>query len=365
MNKKLLAVAISAAMVAPAAMAEVTVYGAAQVEVTSVSLEGPTQGAIGNDSNTFSGTEVADNARGRLGVKASEDLGNGLKGIAQFEFYADTTDGNTDKGGTCTVESESSTAGETITSECTTKTKVSLTGRVAQVGITGGFGTVVAGNLKSPYKYTGGVKYDPFVATALEARRNGGMSGGALGHNSFIDNLVAYASPKGPVTASFAYGPEANDGAWAADVKYRAGGVEAFVAAIDAGDRADYSATKVGGSFKTGNHKVVGQYETISAGTGKDATILFLGYHMKMGKNILVAQWAQQSDKGSVANFADKKSLAGNADYVAVGVIHKFSKTTRVFGGFRSSTTGSSSYPGDKDTGRNVYTVGLRKDFKS
>ncbi|NOX76518.1 MAG: porin [Gammaproteobacteria bacterium] len=337
MNKKLLAVAISAAMVAPAAMAEVTVYGAAQVEVTSVSLEGAQRGQIGKDSNAFSGTEVADNARGRVGVKAAEDLGNGLKGIAQFEWAADTTTNNADS-----------------------NSKAALTARVSQVGITGGFGTVVTGNLKSPYKYTGGVKYDPFVTTALEARRNGGMSGGALGHNSFIDNLVAYATPKGPITATFAYGPEKNDGAWAADVKYRAAGVEAFVAAIDGGDRYDYSAAKVGGSFKTGNHKIVGQYESISAGIGNpDVTVLFLGYQMKMGKNTLVAQWGQQSDKGKVADFADKDNgLKGNADYLALGVIHKLSKATRVFGGFRSSTS-------DNNTGRNVYTVGLRKDFKS
>jgi len=335
MNKKILAAAISAAMISPATMAGVTVYGAAQVEVTSVSLEGPTQKEIGQSGNpVFSGTEVADNARGRVGVKASEDLGNGLKGIAQFEFKADTTDN-------------------------TVKNSASLTSRVSQVGITGGFGTVVAGNLKSPYKYTGGVKYDPFVTTALEARRNGGMSGGKLGHNSFIDNLVAYASPKGPITATFAYGPETGDGAWAADVKYRAGGVEAFVSAIDAGDRVDYSANKIGGSFKTGQHKISGQYETISAGSGNDdATILFLGYQMKMGKNTLVAQWAQQTDKDGIANAADSKSLAGDANYLAVGAIHKFSKTTRIFGGFRSSTT-------DNDSGRNVYSVGLRKDFKS
>ncbi|NOX90890.1 MAG: porin [Gammaproteobacteria bacterium] len=118
MNKKLLAVAVSAALVAPAATmaADAFVYGHAQVEVASYSEDSTGSGK--------DGVMVEDNARGRLGVKASEDLGNGLKAIAQFEWRV-----NTDQGG--------NPAGN----------------RVSQVGLTGGFGTFVMGNLKSPYKY--------------------------------------------------------------------------------------------------------------------------------------------------------------------------------------------------------------------
>ena len=82
MNKKLLALAIGTAFSAAPmfATADVTVYGHAQVEVGTV------------DDGTTDTTVVSDNARGRLGVKASEKLGNGLTAIAKFEWKIDTTE---------------------------------------------------------------------------------------------------------------------------------------------------------------------------------------------------------------------------------------------------------------------------------
>jgi len=332
MNKKLLAVAVSAALVVPAASmaADAFVYGHAQVEVASYSEDIPSgltpaeEAALGAED----GVDTQDQSRGRLGVKASEDLGNGLKAIAQFEWKVDTTQGGAAAGN-----------------------------RVSQVGLTGGFGTFVMGSLKSPYKYTGGVKYDPFVATSLQARGNGGMTSGALGHNSFVNDLIAYASPKGPVTASIGYGPSEDDGLVVFDLKYSQGGMEAFVAYLDAGDRISggapgddsaYTATKVGGQWKSGSHKISAQYEMTEAkdagGAKVEPTVLFLGYQMKMGKNTFALQYGD----------TDPDTSADNTTYVALGVIHKMSKTTRVFAGYR-----------DTSDVENVVTVGLRKDFKS
>jgi predicted porin len=339
MNKRLLAVAVSAALVAPAvAMADVMVYGAAQVEVADVDYE---------NKEKDDGIRMADRSRGRVGIKASEDLGNGLKGIAQFEWKADTTDNET--GQIADADGGGSFA---------------LSGRVAQVGLAGNFGTVVLGNLKSPYKYTGGVKYDPFVATLLQARGNGSMTGGALGHNSFVDNLVAYASPKGPVTASIGYGPSEDDGLVALDVKYSEGGIEAFIAYVDAGDRlnggmagddSDYTAAKIGGQFKSGGHKISAQYEDVEitdeGGAKTDPSVFFLGYQFMMDKNTFAIQYGETDHDMSDTD---------NTTYVALGAIHKFSKTTRVFGGWRDTSTDK-----DMDAGESVITVGLRKDFKS
>ncbi len=329
MNKKLLAVAVSAALVAPAATmaADAFVYGHAQVEVANYSDETPS--GTPPASQGKDGVAVEDNARGRLGVKASEDLGNGLKAIAQFEWKVDTAQGG-----------------------------LGADNRVSQVGLTGGFGTFVMGNLKSPYKYTGGVKYDPFVATSLQARRNGGMTGGALGHNGFVNELIAYASPKGPVTASIGYGPSEDDGLVVLDLKYSQGGIEAFIAYLDAGDRpsggmagndSDYTATKVGGQWKSGAHKISAQYEmtevTDAGGASVDPTVLFLGYQMKMGKNTFALQYGDTDHDVSGMD---------NTTYMALGIIHKMSKTTRVFGGYRDTSDVES-----------VVTIGLRKDFKS
>jgi len=354
LNKKLLAVAVSAALVAPvAAVAEVTVYGAAQVEVASVDYE---------NASMKDGIKMADNARGRVGVKASEDLGNGLKAIAQFEWKVDTTNNTVGK---CT-----DSAGIACESN-----NAALSGRVSQVGLAGGFGTVVLGNLKSPYKYTGGVKYDPFTTTLLEARSNGALSGkvldptdtGELGHHGFVNNLVAYASPKGPVTASVGYGPSENDGLVVVDVKYRQGGMEAFVAYLNTGDRitnatlptdkSDYTAAKIGGQWKSGAHKISAQFESLeitdAAGVKVKPTVFFLGYQMKMGKNTFVAQYGETDFDATGVD---------NTTYASLGVIHKLSKATRVYGGWRDTSTDSGP---NYNYGDSVLTVGLRKDFKS
>jgi len=343
MNKKLLAVAVSAALVAPvAAMAgDVAVYGQAQVEVASYSDETPT-GATkkGND-----GVDTVDASRGRVGVKASEDLGMGLKAFAQFEFKADTTDNITD-------------------SNSDGKGKGALTSRVSQVGLKGGFGTVALGNLKSPYKYTGGVKYDPFVATSLQARGNGGMTSGAFGHNSFVNDSVMYSSPKAPVTASLLYAPSEDDGAWILAVKYKQGGIEAFISALDEGDRpkdptasgdkSDSSAVKIGGQYKMGMHKFSAQVEQTeennAAGTTKtEADVFFIGYQATVGKNVFVGQYGSTDVTVKTAGV----STSNDGAYMSLGVIHKMSKMTRVFGGWR-----------DTEDFESVVSIGLRKDFK-
>ncbi len=338
MKKSLLAVAVSAALVASAAAtAGVTVYGRAQVEVANYSVD--TLPIVGSGTTTkikkssVDGVDVLDaGGQGRIGIKASEDLGNGLKGIAKYEFKADAADNSV------------------------TSAKGSLSGRDSFVGLKGSFGTVTLGNLKSPYKYAGGVKYDPFVTTALEARKHGGMTSGIYGTNGFINDLIGYSSPKGPVTAYVAYGASENDSLVALNLKYKQGGIEAFVAYIDTGDRLNggvsgndtaYSATKIGGQFKTGPHKISLQYEdttdTSAANVDTSPTVAFLGYQMKMGKNTFAIQGGQTS----------YDTTTDDTTYTAIGVIHKFSKMTRVYAGYR-----------DTSDVENVLTVGLRKDFK-
>ena len=49
-------------------------------------------------------------------------------------------------------------------------TETQLTDREVMVGLRGRFGDFETGRIRTPYRYLGGVKYDPFVATALEQR---------------------------------------------------------------------------------------------------------------------------------------------------------------------------------------------------
>lgn len=391
MKKSLIAMAVASAMATPVAMAEVTVYGRAQVELSQFSPDA----ANGKDKLT-----MVDNAMGRVNVKATDDFGNGWTGLAKFEFKADTADNDTEDTG-CTavvtdgtgvvdVDGNPATPGVPVTgtkATCTTKAKASLTGREAMVGLKGPEGQFELGRLQSPYKYTGGVKYDAFVGTSLEARADSkqtsvgasfpysgrGMSGGDFGHGGFLSNTIGYRGKFGPVSAELVYGPSTDDGRYALSIKYDKDGIEAFVATADTGDsqyttvnkKINYNAVKFGGSFKTGGHKIMLQLETADAKTAKTSTSAdvnsfeyawnYLAYHGEFGTNTFVVQVATNSLEPQVTD-SKGKAVDDDATYMVLGVIHKFSKETRLFGGFRNIAT-------ENDSIGQTISVGLRKDF--
>jgi len=370
MNKHLIAIAIASVMVIPAtAMAgDLIVYGQAQVEIANTSSDK-------DGSSSTSNTEVLDKARGRIGIKATEDLGGKLKGIAKFEWKADTSDG------------DSASACKTIIgTACGENTGVALTKRELLVGLKGGFGQFEGGRLRTPYKYTGGVKYDPFSASSLEARGTAAMSGkvgkgSGFGHNGFQSNMIGWRSPNwGGFTMQGIYGVETDDGSYSYSLKWSIPMVEIFLAGNDEGDLdckgkgagctvSSYSAFKVGGQVRLGggNHKISFQYEDTSyndASNKRDPSHIFLAYDGKFGgKTHFVAQLgiADYSDKTNITNLSNVTDKAYTQAYYTVGAIYKFSKQTRVFGGLKIQAD-------DIETVNNsstMWSVGIRKDFKS
>ena len=320
--------AASIAMVAPAIAGDAVPYGRAQVEIASYSNQqeatGCTDQSTASGEGGCDGIALRDRAMGRFGVKASEDLGNGMKGLAKFEFMADTANGGY------------------------------VQGREAIVGLKMKAATIELGNVKSAYKYTGGVKYDPFVATTLEARRdNGGMSHTAWGQGGFLDRHIAVKGKAGPIKYWVTLGIGEGDGSMSGSVMYSQGAVEAFVAMVDRGDRSanEYSATKIGGAYKMGGTKIKLQYEMTDDqdANGGEPTYTFVGVEHKMGKNIIVAQLGSKDADDATSGHVD-------TDYLGLGVIHKFTKMTRVFAGIRTSDA-------DDDSDEDVISVGMRKDF--
>jgi predicted porin len=83
MQKKLIALAITAAFSAPA-FADTTVYGIVDLAVANTSKTN-----MKSDLNVISGGL----STSRLGVKATEDLDNGMKVIGVLEFKLDPSDG--------------------------------------------------------------------------------------------------------------------------------------------------------------------------------------------------------------------------------------------------------------------------------
>lgn len=308
--------------------ANVVVYGHAQVEIAKV------------DSNNNDQVVMEDNARGRIGVKVEEPLEDGLTAIAVAEFKADFADGDASKGN---------------------EDNVALTKREMMIGLKGFFGTVELGRVKSAYKYTGGVQYDPFVATLLEARGRYGMSGKvgpdqALGHFAFISDSIAYKTPEFMGASAWGtYSPDesSNDGALTYAVKYSpAKSWEVFIAGNDGGQADDeglaskYKAQKAGGMIKIlENHKLTAQYER-NENNGAKADLIFAGYQGTFGKAVVVVQGG-----------GDKVTGGGDGNGFTIGGIYNLSKNTRLH-------MGASHAFGDGLFGENkTYSLGIRIIF--
>ncbi|UCE89769.1 MAG: porin [Pseudomonadota bacterium] len=387
MNKKLIAIAVGAAMAAPmAASAAPTLYGQLQVELAQVSNDGYGDGnlakALGGNRDYLgvptgeSGIIQDDNKRGRLGVKGTEDLGGGLKAIYKFEWQVETTQAQVNDGR-----------------------------RESYVGLKGNWGQVEFGQLKSAYKYYGGVKYDAFVATTLEARSNGGMSGrdsdfnrsaGRFGQHGFLERTLAYQGKFGGVSIRATYSLDernARDGGsgdYTIGIKYGRKSWEVGVAAAhddkvgNVGFEASgapptdsYDAFKVFGMWKAGGHKIVGQLEStklgqeaaVGAGTPDlKGTYAFLGYTFTMAKHNFTLQGGLAAfDAGTVAGVKQE----ADTTYVALGYTYKFSKKTRAFVGYRTTSfkedpTATYTLSNGSTTDKleaDVFSVGMRVDF--
>src|SRR3954467_13153274 len=142
MNKKLIALAIAGACVAPAAMAQtanpVTLYGRVYVTLEQVQAKGsnPT-----NAAEVSSRTRVSDQSS-LLGVRGTEDLGGGLKAFFQLETGFKPDENNT-----------------------------TFAARNSAVGLQGGFGSVLLGRWDTPWK-TATIAVDPYGDLTL-----GGITG--------------------------------------------------------------------------------------------------------------------------------------------------------------------------------------------
>ncbi len=353
---------VPVALLAPlAAGADVTVGGRAQVELAFVKDAADRSDGLSGKGSKMDGTNMVDESQGRITVKASEDLNDSLLTFAVLEYQVDTADG--DAGASCSTESGGA-AGAEHTHECN-NTNTGLTPRETNLGIQGHFGTVEFGRIKSPYKYTGGVKYDPFVATTLEARNHGGMSPGAFGHNGFLVDSLGYRSSSiGGLIVWFAYNPETeanatkcaqcatNGDALSYAVSYGTKEFEVFLAGNNDSDdeqpgEKSYRAGKVGGMLEISNdHKFKLQRESID-NKGIEDVYSFIGYEGRNKNNLWIVQ-VGRSEPGNAMGAPRPDTVS----YATAGLIHRASKETRFFGGYRRTTHEES-----------VFSVGMRKDF--
>ncbi len=160
MKKKLIALAVAGACVAPAAMAQtanpVTLYG--RVYVTLESVE-----AKGGSATVPRRTRVEDQSS-LLGVRGTEDLGGGLKAFFQLETAFRPDQNNT-----------------------------TFAARNSGVGLQGGWGSVLMGRWDMPFKTTT-IAIDPFGDLTIS-----GLTGVMNDQTNFDrrdQNVVQYWSPR-------------------------------------------------------------------------------------------------------------------------------------------------------------------------
>ena len=329
MKKNIIAMAVAAAVAAPAAaVADTTLYGKIHV------------------SYDFFGGDTADNAdyslasnSSRIGIKGKEAISDNLSLIYQWENELDW-------GGENGAGLKSSDTRNTF------------------VGFNGGWGTMYVGAHDTPFKDVRG-KYDLFGDTVGDARAIlRGRAVETTGNNwdQRYNNTLAYVTPDmGGFQAKVSYISDTNSGstpnnetdAISANASYEIGGF-GIIAGYEQHNR-DYTGTteedsqnayRVAAQFKTGGFKVMGLYQGVenvnyltesqarAAGTlGGDMSMYGAGAAYSFGKSTIKAHYFTASEVDSADNTG--------ADLWAIGYDYKLSKQTKVYAAYANMSNES------------------------
>ncbi|MDP2827681.1 MAG: porin [Sulfuricellaceae bacterium] len=299
MNKKLLALAIAAALAPAAALADggnVKITGSMHVSLDSL------------DTGTTSNTNVSSNSSW-IKFSGDESLGNGLKAIWQVDT-------------TVALDDVSSTA---------------FADRNSFAGLSGGFGTVIMGKHDTPMKLTGR-SVDLFGDQIGDSRN---IIMGTNTTNMFDlrpQNVVAYVSPDfSGFSGIAAYvtnldnnaATDASITAYSLSAKYASGPLM-LGAAYESHDlvTTDRDSYRLVAGYTFGDFKVVGLYQSqrdiVAVGTNlEDQDVWGLGGAYKMGAYTIKAQYYQADD-------VDNKSDTGT-NMFALGVDYALSKRTTAY----------------------------------
>ena len=348
MQKKIIALAIAGLSATSAFAADtVTLYGVADMYVGSADASwGPTVGAANSTSvNRRTLVNSGGLATSRIGFKGVEDLGSGLKALFVLE-YGIGMDTNQALGG----------GGTTGTGA-----------RQQMVGLTGDFGTAVAGRLQTA-AYDWAVAYDVLAGTAISPLQNltsptgaGALSlattktliGGATSATR-ASNALAYISPSlGGVTL-------------AANYSTNVIGSEAVVA-NGVADNANLKAYLLSAKYDNGPVSVglviarakndAATTGVVTAGTAYDRADWALGASYNFGVATLKATYQTTKDKTGVNTVAAPQ--ADNADRTwSLGVAVPVSAAGTVVGSYASTKVNSAVTATVADVSAKSYTVG-------
>lgn len=344
MDKKILSTAIAgvlAGSMAFAANADVTLYGQIDLSIDSLDIDG-----LGDDISMESNYSA-------LGVKGSEDLGNGLKAIfmAEFQYVADNASGLS-------------------------------SGRDQWIGLDGSFGKLRFGAMSTTYKASGAM-IDPLWRTAFDSRDSfliSGLHGGSGDDGQGrTTNAIAYDTPDfNGLSAGFTYSFDddcnativncsPDDDTYSVGARYNNGPILVFADYITTDTGGNDDAWKVGGKYSFGDLAVFGQYEAdgglitsstessidgifntgLPASGDDEADRWYLGGSFNMGNAMLMAAYGQGDENDTYNLEYDAWQIAG---------AYNFSKRTMAYAGFNQV---------DFDAAGEVdhFAVGMRHKF--
>ena len=311
MKKTLIALAVLAA--STASMAQVTLYGVADLSLSATDMDGARSDA------SMSGNGLLNDGNSRWGIKAVEDLGGGMKMTAQFE-----QDINYETGATNTAAARYAymaldtsigrfKAGRTLTPSFFGVATWELTGAANFSAVGNQFGFAGAGSRNSSeFSYSAKV---------------GGLSG-TLGYVTELDLAVApkqdvskvdaniiYAA--GPLAAALSYNKTSNasDGNYALGANYNFG---AFIVAASDQDPAGKSqGFSLGASLPMGPWKFT---VDVAQDTGFEDTnwLAYAGYSLSKRTTV----YGAYHDDGKSGTDVKKTAVASKT--YGVGIRHNF-----------------------------------------
>ena len=299
-KKTLIAMAVASVVAAPIASADVKISGVVEQTFTDTDNSGE-----GYTASTFN----------MLNITTSEDLGNGMSAFAKYNMLT--------KLGTSTDEVD----GDMV------------------VGISSGFGTIVAGTMEDFTEGKLAAMMSMEGTTANELSGNANRTAGGLAYvsptmNGLHFGIAGYAGTGAADTSNF----DAVDVA----VFYDNGPLSIKVAqetlnnatanavaatATTAAGTADQKTTSIGASYVVGDLKVAAlsvkrenQRVTASNAVQADSTDFMFKGTYKMGNNSLTLGYAK-----------DDSDTTGDNDVTSVELIHNFSSRTSAYVGFSNN----------------------------
>jgi hypothetical protein len=312
MKKSLIALAVAGALTAPmVAQADATLYGSMRVIVSDTE---------GQDLDVQDGVS-------RIGIKGDVDLGiDGVKGIYNFETRLRSDDGTF--------------AGDNTTTN---------NARLSNIGITGDFGTALAGKMYAPHWL--------WTTAVADATWNNALIGTIREDILRPNNTLAYISPNmSGFQAAVAIVADAATGTDDVDItnvafKYAANGLHVGLSFVDDASTTDNDELGFAVSYTMDAFKVAYRFQDEDNVTGtNDVETNQLAAAYTMGATTLQARFTNIDNE----NGAD-------ADQWALGVQHMLGSQGRVFAEYADSETG---FNGNGAAGANdIFSVGYRLDF--